>query len=105
MFTAPLPNSGRPIVERVCFGNVFTDPMPSNGYSMRHSLFKATVVAYFKLSRYFLGMNKEIHKHTQRNLCHYSLFSDPASNPHPPEYRAGMSTVYRDILPTNLIDL
>jgi hypothetical protein len=38
VFTAPLPSNRRPIVERVCCGNVFTNPLPSNGYT-RHSIF------------------------------------------------------------------
>jgi hypothetical protein len=30
--TGLLHSSGCPIVERLCYGNVFTDPLPSNGY-------------------------------------------------------------------------
>jgi hypothetical protein len=33
VFIAPLPNNGCPsIVESVCFGNMFTEPLPSNGH-------------------------------------------------------------------------
>jgi hypothetical protein len=35
MFLGPLPSNGCPVVKRVCFRNVFTQPWPSNGY-MRH---------------------------------------------------------------------
>jgi hypothetical protein len=69
---------------------------------MNLNMFKETAVAYFKLSsQYFLGMTEEI----QKNPCHYSLFSDPASSPQPPKYRAGISTICRDILSAKLIDL
>jgi hypothetical protein len=38
VFIGPLPNNGCPsIVERVCFGNVFTEPLPSNGHMRRNS--------------------------------------------------------------------
>jgi hypothetical protein len=29
VFIGPLPRNGCPIVELVCFGNVFTEPLPS----------------------------------------------------------------------------
>lgn len=35
MFIGPLHNSGCPIVESVCFGKVFTEPLPSNGHVLQ----------------------------------------------------------------------
>jgi hypothetical protein len=37
MSTSPLPISGCPVVERLCCGNVFTEPLFSNGH-MRHNI-------------------------------------------------------------------
>jgi hypothetical protein len=38
VLTGPLPSSGHPIVARICFrGNVFTESLPSNGYT-RYSI-------------------------------------------------------------------
>jgi hypothetical protein len=38
LFVGPLPSNGCPsIIESVCFGNVFKQPLPSNGH-MRHSI-------------------------------------------------------------------
>jgi hypothetical protein len=33
----PLPSNGCPIVERLCSGNVFAEPLPGSGH-MRHSI-------------------------------------------------------------------
>jgi hypothetical protein len=39
MFIGPLPTNGYPsIVESLCFVNVFTEPLPSNGHT-RHSIY------------------------------------------------------------------
>jgi hypothetical protein len=39
VFIGPLPTSGcRFIVESICFGNVFTEPLPSNGH-MHHNIY------------------------------------------------------------------
>jgi hypothetical protein len=36
VFIGPLPGSGCPILQRVYFGNVFTDPLPSNGHMSQY---------------------------------------------------------------------
>jgi hypothetical protein len=36
--TGPLPGTGCPVVERLCHGNVFIEPLPSNGH-MRHNIY------------------------------------------------------------------
>jgi hypothetical protein len=54
LFTAPSPSNWCPIVPRVCFwGNVFSDPLPSNGHGEDHiennscNTFSIVACAYF----------------------------------------------------------
>jgi hypothetical protein len=40
VFIGPLRSSGCPVVERLCFGNMFIKPLPSNGH-MHHNIITA----------------------------------------------------------------
>jgi hypothetical protein len=37
MFIGPLPSNGCPNIDSICFGNVFTEPLPSNEH-MSHNI-------------------------------------------------------------------
>jgi hypothetical protein len=50
VFKAPLPSSIRPTVPRLCFcGDVFADPLPSNGYTCHNSVNNDNTIEYIDL--------------------------------------------------------
>jgi hypothetical protein len=67
----PLPSNGCPIVERLCCGNVFTDPLPSNEYT-RHNIHIYIYIHTYKLTNFrvrhdgFQSRQKVKHGHESR---------------------------------------
>jgi hypothetical protein len=60
LLTGPLPSNSHRIVERVCCGNVFTDPLPSNGYTRRNiyrvQIMKLLIMQFSSSSCYFIPL-------------------------------------------------
>jgi hypothetical protein len=78
MFTAPLPSNTRPIVKPVCCGNVFTEPLPSNGYTRYNTLLRGegsfTKPGTFSRTMQKLDVGKKIREiiNKQNNLLQNS---------------------------------
>jgi hypothetical protein len=49
VFIGPLPNNEWPIVESVCFGNVFTEPLPSSGHKCHNTYWCFNIIWVYVL--------------------------------------------------------
>jgi hypothetical protein len=72
--TGPLPSNGCPIVERLCCGYMFTEPLPSNRYMLHNIHFKNHVYNLFYLCMNIFKLLKVVQERAFEWILHSCTF-------------------------------